>query len=160
MANHPVPTADEEEGPLLARTPLSDDSAFDITAMIDLVFMMNIYFMVTSMASMMAEIDLAPAQHAVAADPESCVIVTLMAPAAKGPAQVFIGEGTAGEALVDIEDQQQQVKAAVEAGMAEGKTGVMIKAEKGVLYRDVSRIAAAASSFENVKLFMAVHEFE
>ena len=35
-----------EENALIPRKPISDDAHFDITAMVDLVFMMNIYFLV------------------------------------------------------------------------------------------------------------------
>ena len=53
---------------LLPAKPLAEEARFDITAMIDLVFMMNIFFLVTTVAAALAELDLPPARHAVAAE--------------------------------------------------------------------------------------------
>lgn len=41
----------DADGPLVTHRPLRDDAKFDITAMIDLVFMMNIYFLVTTVTA-------------------------------------------------------------------------------------------------------------
>ena len=43
---------------------------FDITAMVDLVFMMNIYFLVTFITVAMSELSLPAAKHVAALDPE------------------------------------------------------------------------------------------
>src|SRR5258708_38913721 len=71
--------AEGEEGSLLPAKRREEEANFDITAMIDLVFMMNIYFMVTALVTAMAEIDLAQAAHCAAADTDGAVIINVMA---------------------------------------------------------------------------------
>ena len=46
------------ESVLVPSKPLVDDARFDVTAMVDLVFMMNIFFLVTWVDMALAEIDL------------------------------------------------------------------------------------------------------
>lgn len=142
--------------PLIARKPFTESSEIDMTAMIDLVFMMNIFFLVTTLTQTLAEVDLPVAKRAVAADLEKSVIITLIA---AGPRQaaVYLGDGAKGQPLTD-QMQDQAIREAVEQGFAQGKNTVLIKAEKAVLHRDVNRVATVAASVEGVKLNLAVAE--
>ena len=56
------------------------------------------------------------------------------------------------------EEQDDRIRQAVEQGLLTGKNSVLIKAEKGVRHRDVSRVAAAAGAVEGVSLNLAVME--
>ena len=56
-----------ESDALLGRKPHEETPEFDITAMVDLVFMMNIYFLVTFITVALAEINLPTASHVRAA---------------------------------------------------------------------------------------------
>ena len=58
----PASSSPFEDNPLVKRRPIHDEAKFDITAMIDLVFMMNIFFLVTSVTAALAEIDLPAAR--------------------------------------------------------------------------------------------------
>ena len=72
--------ADESGGgPLIPRKTHENHSEFDITAMIDLVFMMNIYFLVTTITAALADINLPSAQHCSPADLETSVVITILA---------------------------------------------------------------------------------
>src|SRR5437763_15031397 len=62
---------------LIARRPDSVPPEFDITAMVDLVVMMNIYFLVTFITVALGELNLPAAKHVTALDAESAVILTL-----------------------------------------------------------------------------------
>jgi len=70
---------DDDDGEMFPVKSSHDEAHFDITAMIDLVFMMNIYFMVTALVTAMAEIDLAQAAHCTPADKDGAVIISIMA---------------------------------------------------------------------------------
>jgi hypothetical protein len=61
--------------------------------------------------------------------------------------------------MTDPTEQEEQIAAAVDAGLARQKTDVLIKAEKAIRLREVRRISAAASR-EGVTLNMAVWEKE
>lgn len=148
-----------DDGPLPIRKQKFEEAHFDITAMIDLVFMMNIFFLVTSLATSMSEIDLPPAQHAKGADMDKSIVVTILA---GKPPSVFLGDSK-GDPLPEGKEQEQQIQAAIEAGMTDAdapKTILLIKAEKGVLHRDVARVANLAAAHEGLKLNLAVLEFD
>lgn len=142
---------------LVARKPMHDDAEFDITAMIDLVFMMNIYFLVTFLTAALGEIDLPAATHVAALDADSAQILTLIGALDGESVTVHLGDGKSGEAVADAEEQDVRVREWVEQGAAAGKTAVLIKAEKKVRLRELFRVATAAA-VEGAKLHIAVME--
>lgn len=152
-ALHP---ADAELAPLVPHRAPMGDARVDMTAMIDLVFMMNIFFLVTSLVAALAEVNLPAAKHVVAADLETSVVLTVIAAEGRAPL-VYVGDGAGGEPLGDAQ-QEEHITQAVAAQLREGKSAVIIKAEGKVPMRDIARIAAAASSAEGVKLNFAVME--
>ena len=145
-----------EENALVPRKPLADNASFDITAMVDLVFMMNIYFLVSWIVAASAEIDLPTARHCRAGDPEEAIIVTITGGAT--PA-VYLGESNVGTGI-DPYEVEWRLQAAAEEGKKASppKTFVLLKAEKQVRLRDVVRVGAAATSAKGLKLNLAVIE--
>lgn len=139
---------------------MHDEAKFDITAMIDLVFMMNIFFLVTTITAALAEMDLPVAKHVVAADLDNAIIFSLTLDPNGGGTVLYVGDGTDGEPLASPEDQTSAVRTAVENGMREQKTTVLIKAEKNVRLRDLNRVASTASATPGVELKLAVIEKE
>ncbi len=142
---------------VLGRKPMKDDAHFDITAMIDLVFMMNIFFLVTWVGSAMTEIDLPAVQHAAAVDGDMAVFVTVQPDFARDSVKVFIGDGEVGEALTEHEAQEKAIRRAVEEGRADGKNAIVFKAEKKIRLREIARLTSAAA-LEGMQLNMAVLE--
>ncbi len=63
--------------------------------MVDLVFMMNIYFLVSWIVAASAEVDLPAARHCIAADPDAAMVITITA---GQPPSVYLGEARPGEA--------------------------------------------------------------
>jgi biopolymer transport protein ExbD len=142
---------------LIVRKPSSEPPEFDITAMVDLVFMMNIYFLVTFVTVALSGIDLPSASHVAPLDAESSVVLTVTGGGAE-PVVVYLGDREEGEAIRDVDQQEDRIRAAVEQGLAEGKHDVLLKAEKTMRLGDMFRISSAASSVEGVKLSVAVME--
>jgi len=142
---------------LIARRPDSEMPEFDITAMVDLVFMMNIYFLVTFVTVAMGELNLPSARHCTALDGETAVIVTLTRTLDGKSVVVYIGDGTKTDPIRDPAEQEKRVHAAVEQGVSEGKKNVLIKAERKVRMGDYFRIALAATA-DGVKIHDAVLE--
>jgi biopolymer transport protein ExbD len=145
---------------LCARRPDSEPPEFDITAMVDLVFMMNIYFLVTFVTVAMGELHLPSAKHVTALDADQATVITLMRSLDGESVTVYIGDGVKGEGISDPTEQEKRVQAAVEQGVAEGKKDVLLKAEQKVPMGSYFRIAtiAAAAGGEGVKLNDAVLE--
>ena len=150
------PSLTDESDALVPRKPAFEDAHFDITAMVDLVFMMNIYFLVAWIVAATAEIDLPSAKHCVAADAEKAVVITITA---GSPPAVYLGDVHPGGAL-QVDEVEWRLKKAAEDGQKESppKIFVLVKAEKMVRLRDLVRISAAACSVKGMKLNLAVME--
>jgi len=144
---------------LLARRPLEDDAEFDITAMIDLVFMMNIYFLVSFLTAAMGDIAQPTAKHVAALDPDTAVRITVLGSLDGESVSVYLGNGKEGEEIKDPEQQESKVREYVEKALAEGKTNVLIKAEAKVQEGQVNRISLAAA-IEGMKLHAGVTEID
>lgn len=151
---------DDPDAPLITRPALQDDARFDITAMIDLVFMMNIFFLVTTITAGLSEMDLPVAKHCVAADRSNSVVISVAAGNDPSIGEVYIGDGKSGEPIIDIEEQIRAVRSAVEDGSRELKQIVLIKAEKEARLRVVGRVASAAAVVPGTDLRLSVIEKE
>lgn len=151
----------EEHDPLLPFGPSEahTESRVDMTAMVDLVFMLNIFFLVTSTFAMLGEIDLPQARHVVAADLDESVLFTLLVVPGSDEAALYQGDGTKGVELSGA-NRDEQVAEAVESGLRERKTSVVIKAARDVRMRDVGRVATAAAVSDEVKISLAVTEVD
>lgn len=154
--------APESDDPLAVRRPALEDPHFDITAMVDLVFMMNIFFLVTWVQAALAEIDLPTARHCVAADIEKSVTVTLLAGPDRQTPVIYLGEARKTARPIELSEVETVVRAAVEKGLAEKepKNILLIKAEKQVQIQHTARVASAAQGVEGVKVNLAVVEKE
>ncbi len=144
---------------LLARRPLEDDAEFDITAMIDLVFMMNIYFLVSFLTASMGDIAQPTARHVSALDGDTAVRITVLGSLDGESVSVYLGNGKEGEEIKDPEQQELRVREYVEKALEEGKSNVLIKAEAKVQEGQVNRISLAAA-IEGMKLHAGVTEID
>ncbi len=140
---------------LLPSTKKHDDAEFDITAMIDLVFMMNIYFMVAFITTAMGETpDLPTAVHAAPLLMDDATLITVLA--GPDPNIVLVElDSEKGEPIRDPNLQETKITSAVDAAVAQKKTKVLIKAQKSIRLREIQRIATAAGR-EGVTLHVAV----
>ena len=158
----PNQTAPQEDlGPVLPRRPLKDTAEMDITPMIDITFLLLIFFLVCSTMAQQADVELPPARHGSGVDERSSVIITVEPRGAGRPPAVYLGDGTAGTSLDDDhETQEKMIIEEVERGLVGGKPNVLIKAAMGVKHGEVSRVAAAAASVDGIRLHMAVFEIQ
>ena len=139
-----------------------EEAEMDITPMIDCTFLLLIFFLVSSKMQAGEAIDLPPARHGSVAIVKESVILTVT----KGVgeiANVYKGDGTTPANLIDgstIAGQEAAIQAYVEEQVALDplKVNVLIKAEKGLKHRDVTRVARAAGQAEVPQLYVAVLE--
>ena len=160
MSDNNQMAAVPDEGPLPIRKQKFEEAHFDITAMIDLVFMMNIFFLVTSIASSMADLDLAPAKHVRAAELDKSIVVSIISTGVGKPPLVQLETENGTETLPEGSEQDARLEEAIEAGFNQGKSVLLIKAERGILHRDVAHIAGKAAAHEGLKINLAVLEFD
>ncbi len=161
VADLPIDSDPGDDAPVIPHRKMADDTEMDITPMIDCTFLLLIFFIVCSTQDKSNKLELAAAQHGAGVGVETSVIITLADGGQSGKAEIYLADGKVGAPLAgDLEQQEKQVRDAVEEGLRTGgKQTVMIKAEKGVHYRDVSRICAACGSVEGVdQVYLAVME--
>lgn len=149
------------EETFLAQEGLSRESAaeLDMTPMIDCVFLLLIFFVMGMVPDLEKLVELPPARHGVGADPRESVFITVADRGGPGPARVYLADGKVGLPLPnDPHQQEAAIRQAVLAGRHEGKTGIILKAERSVRHAEVARIAQAACQVPNMKLYLAVLE--
>ena len=152
------PVGEEEGGPVLPRRPVRDTADMDITPMIDITFLLLIFFLVASIPDAATAVQLPPARHGKAVNPRTSVILTVAEGGRPGGASVYLGDGKAGAPLPpDPAEQDAKITSFVRDSY---RSTVLIKAEKGVKHREVSRVAAAAARVEGIQLHLAVLEVE
>jgi biopolymer transport protein ExbD len=139
---------------------MQDDVDMDITPMIDIVFLLLIFFIVCSTAASQVAVDLPPARYGKGVSEQNSVVFSVEAAEGTGSAEVYVGD-LGGEKLPDDRDsQEQRIRDEVERGVADGKIDVVIKAAKDVKHKEVSRVGAAVGQVEGIRLHMAVLEVE
>lgn len=149
-----------EDQPVIKRRPL-DDNEMDITPMIDITFLLLIFFLVAGQMDKAAPVDLPPARHGTAVGVNTSVIITI-AHGSDNHAEVYLGDSTAAERRLnqrDLEGQEAAIIEYVEEQLRTGKdkTNVLIKAEGAVKHRDVARVSNAVGKV-NKDLYVAVME--
>ena len=153
--------AEEDAPPTLSKRRKSEDADLDITPMIDMVFLLLIFFLVSSTPDQKTAIELPEARHGVAVTQHDSVIFTL-AEGGLGTAPAFAADGRIPGTELPEESQARssRVQELVEQGFRENKTSVVIKGDKNVAYRDVAELIKAASQVDGVKLHLAVLDSE
>ena len=152
---------DEDERAVLPRRPLEDQTELDITPMIDITFLLLIYFLVASVPDPNTAVELPEAHYGRGVGTRNAVVLTVT-DGGLGTAPVYLAEGKVdGSALASNPEMQgDQIEEAVEQGLQAGRSNVLIKAEKGVAHREVARVAAAASRVDGIRLHVGVLETE
>jgi len=139
---------EEDEGPVIQRRPVADTSEMDITPLIDITFLLLIFFLVSSTLASQS-VELPPARSGQGVSERTAVIFTVDQPDESEPAEVFMDDGISAKKLSDDPaEQDREIAQAVERAYdsGQGKSKVLIRAAKRVLYREVSRVRAAAGS--------------
>jgi biopolymer transport protein ExbD len=181
------PVPEEDERPVLPRRPVRETAEMDITPMIDIVFLLLIFFLVCSTTAVQSPVELPPARYGVGTSERTSTVITIANPGGPGPAPVCIGDGKAGSPLPEASDpdaqdaailqavsgkgitllpndpaeQRELVTRAVSMGYEKlGKSTVLVKAEKGVKHGDVWRVELAAGAVDGIRLRVAVLEVE
>lgn len=135
--------SDEDDGePVVkARRPSLDDE-LDITPMIDIVFLLLIFFLVSSKMNAEQNVDLPKARHgSVIAAKESVVI--LMKRGTGEQAEVLRANGTPFSSNLD--QQAAEIAEYVATGLESGKQHVIIRAESNVRHGEITRVNGAIS---------------
>ncbi|HID78149.1 MAG TPA: biopolymer transporter ExbD [Planctomycetaceae bacterium] len=151
---------EERAGPVLPRRRIEPDVEMDITPMIDIVFLLLIFFIVCATAASQMGVDLPPARYGKGVSEQNAVVFSIESSGDKAPAAVYVGEAMGERLPGDLDLQEERIRDEVERGVTQGKTNVIIKAAREVKHRDVARVASAVGQVEGVRLHVAVLEVE
>jgi len=123
--------------------------------MIDVVFLLLIFFIVCSTIGKTSSVQLPKAKIGVAVSPHTATVFTLAG--FEADAVVYLGDGTSGKPLAaDRDVQREEIIRAVEHDLRQGRTNVMIKADRKLYHGEVYRIESAAASVPGVTLNVVI----
>ncbi len=146
---------DQTDEPINLRSRQRESAEMDITPMIDVVFLLLIFFVVCSTIGKNTSVHLPKAKIGVAVNPKTATVLTV--DGLEDESIVYLGDGTSGRRLShDPEQLREQIVQAVELGVREGKVNVVIKADKNLNHGEVYRVESAAGSVPGVKLNIVV----
>lgn len=145
---------------LLPGRRMQEDTEMDITPMIDMTFLLLIFFLVTNTMAQSGE-ELPLARYGTSVNSQEAVTVIVRA---TGPGQkpdYFLDLESGEEKLpADPEFLESRVQEALEQGKAAGKDYLIIKADGDVRAGDINRVAGVVRNVENVLLHYATKEIE
>lgn len=129
--------------------------------MIDMTFLLLIFFVLTSKIDTQGEVELPKTKFASTVLVDQSAVLVLAEGGPDGSARIFKGDRTDPAAQLqatNLADQEDEIIAYLEEQVdGTAKRYVLLKASKGVKHRDVARVAEAASKVETVEsLFVAV----
>ncbi len=140
-----------DEGGQFKTAKRAQEDDLDITPMIDVTFLLLIYFLVKSTMSPADALDLPKAKYGDGVSGNQSTAITLKA-----------GRGEAASILLDNgqEVDIDGVRRHVEEQVAANINKVMILAEREISHGDVQKVARAIAEIDGVEFFIAVEEKE
>jgi biopolymer transport protein TolR len=127
------------------------EADLDITPMIDVVFLLLIFFMVTSTMQASADLEIPGAKHGVGMDSVRTTVFIVKNPSAEGGDPVIVMENGNEVSLEEVTSEVQQK-------MQDNITQVIIKADGRVSHGFVQEVIKAVTSVEGVSFSIAVRD--
>lgn len=154
-------SSDSYETPVIQRRRVRDDAEMDITPMIDITFLLLIFFLVASKMDSDSEVTLPAARNGTAVTVKSSAVLTIT-PGNGETVNVYTGNGAIEKYRIvtaDLAEQESAIAEYIERMIRdENKQQVIIKAEKSVKHREVARVMQACGYVDDAKVFVAVLE--
>jgi biopolymer transport protein ExbD len=140
--------------PVVLKRRKVEEADMDITPMIDMTFLLLIFFIVSGHMSENSGVTLPSARYGGVVQLNQAVILT-MAPGDPGVPSVFKGDGTAPETRLrgsTPEELDAAIEEYVDSERAkDDKKYVLVQAERGLKSREVNRVVRAAANRENIE---------
>ncbi len=156
-----VPIYDEDV--VRPRRRKVEEAEMDITPMIDITFLLLIFFLVASKMDADVGVDLPTARYGTAVSARNSVILTV-APGDGSAAKFYKGDGISAENLIsaaDLADLEDQITQYVESQLhgTPPKDTVLIKGAADVRQREIARVERAVGRVvTDQPLYVAVLE--
>jgi biopolymer transport protein ExbD len=132
------------------------DDHIDMTPMVDVVFQLLTFLLLTYQVSAEAAVNMPRAQHGVGVDETEALVLTVTPPSAAGAAATVYA-GTMIDAEQKLEDDEA-IREATEIALTLGKSRVVIQADGDVPHGEVLRVAGAVARVEGITVHIGVEE--
>jgi biopolymer transport protein TolR len=147
---------------IVLRRKVVEENEMDITPMIDITFLLLIFFVITSKLDEDTKVVLPAAKYGAIVSEKDAVILSVVDVRDELP-KVYKGKAVDEKVRILAQsalEQDEQISEYVQEEIAKypDRRAVLIQADKSLKSRDVQRIARAACRGEDVKLFYKVQE--
>ncbi|WP_442481407.1 ExbD/TolR family protein [Aeoliella sp. SH292] len=150
---------DDEFTPPKRRKNDAEELDMDITPMIDITFLLLIFFIVSSHPDETTSIALPKARHGDAVSQRTAIVFSVgeggldTAPAYKGDGKI-----PQNQLSPDPATREEEIAQYIQEGKQQGKKDVVIKGDRGVSCRDINGVLKAISKVEGTELYLGVME--
>ena len=120
----------------------TDDDDLDITPMIDVTFLLLIFFMVTSNMQQSASLQIPPAENGQGVPSDKSTIITIFR--TEGGSEIYLADEKKENGPVDASEVTRYVQEGIDAN----KYNVIIKADRDLPSEIVDEVARAANDAE------------
>lgn len=141
---------DDEEAIIPPKRPL--DGELDLTSLIDVVFLLLIFFMVSSTMKGTPDVDVPEAHFGTGVLEGDSSVITIRREGLGGPPLILLGDGRGPESAID------GIRPYVEQSFREGRKHVIIKAERDIPHGFVQQVARAISQVQGIRFNIGVQE--
>ena len=123
----------DPDNPFARRRVTAGD--LDMTPMIDVTFLLLIFFMVSSTMQSAPDIDLPVAAHSVGVETDGAAVITVFTGGPQNPPRIVLGDGTGEEVTVE------EIRGYVSEAVSAGKTKIVVKAEGDITHGFIGEVA-------------------
>ena len=132
------------------------DGALDLTPMVDVVFQLLIFLMLTYRSSAEADVELPTALHGTGVEETEATTLTL-APNRGDGGGILVFGGMSTEPADRLDDDRAIVEA-VEDGLRRGRRRVILQADGEVPHGEVLRVGSVVAEVEGIVLHLGVED--
>ena len=128
------------------------DGGVEMTPLIDVTFLLLVFFMVTSNMAAQSRVELPTADHAKGVDISHATVLEVVPQGQGLPAQVFL------DAKRSHAETDEEIRSWIESGIDKGQTRVVINAHGKVPVGEMQRVLRIISQIEGITFHFGVHE--
>lgn len=150
----------EDDAPFLKKRNVIEDTEMDITPMIDITFLLLIFFLVASVPDPQVAVELPAAVMGDKVDPQLSTVITMAVnPTNDEQALVYLSDGRRPEGLLQQRSSHEaSIIAALQEAMVQSKPYVIIKAERDIQNGEINRVMDFIAQVEGITPYLAVLE--
>ena len=133
------------------RKPPRSQADLDITPMIDVTFLLLIFFMVSSTMQATPDVEVPPAEYGLGVEKENATVVTVKRPASGGETGTI--ELPGGRAAT-LDDVRREIESAVQAG----RTKAIVRADRETPHGFVQDVIRTVDAVEGIEFYIEVRD--